>query len=92
MSLILKVPNQAPVFYLVVVGIAGIAMLPVCIPHLATIIRGTPSVMSDSVLLELLNNILRKVQYGAVGESRTRMGLIPLDPEPSVSANYTTTA
>ena len=29
---------------------------------------------------------------GAEGETRTRMGLLPLDPEPSVSTSSTTSA
>ena len=39
-------------------------------------------------------NILKRLEnnYGAEGETRTRTGLLPLDPEPSVSTSSTTSA
>ena len=38
--------------------------------------------------------MLKKLEknYGAEGETRTRTGLLPLDPEPSVSTSSTTSA
>ena len=39
-------------------------------------------------------NLLKRLEKtdGAEGETRTRMGLLPLDPEPSVSTSSTTSA
>ena len=39
-------------------------------------------------------NLMERLEKidGAEGETRTRMGLLPLDPEPSVSTSSTTSA
>ena len=39
-------------------------------------------------------NLMKRLEKidGAEGETRTRMGLLPLDPEPSVSTSSTTSA
>ena len=43
--------------------------------------------------MESYNQLIRLAKIdGAEGGTRTPMGLLPLDPEPSVSANSTTSA